>query len=127
MRAVLEGVALNLRWLLGPSEQFAGTTFDTIRVMGGGARIDLWCQIIADVLDRRLERVAEPLLGGLRGCGMYYGLAAGLVAPEDIRDLVPIDATFTPNSENRACYDELYAQFPKLHSNNKRFFTALNK
>lgn len=126
VRAVLEGVALNLRWLLGPSEQFAGTTFDTIRVMGGGARIDLWCQIIADVLDRRLERVAEPLLGGLRGCGMYYGLAAGLVKPEDIRDLVPIDATFTPNPDNRACYDELYAQFPKLHANNKRFFTALN-
>lgn len=126
-RAVLEGVALNLRWLLGTTEKFAGTRFDTIRMMGGGARVDLWCQILADVLDRRLERVAEPLLGGLRGCGIYFGLAAELVAPEDVRDLIPLDGTFEPNPDNQAIYNELFTQFTRLYSNNKSLFRALNR
>ena len=81
-RAVLEGVALNLRWLLGGAEKFAGTRFDPIRVLGGGARMDLWCQVLADVCDRTLERVAEPLVGGLRGCGLYVGLALGDVTAD---------------------------------------------
>ncbi len=126
-RAVLEGVALNLPWLLGPTEKFAGTRFDTIRLMGGGARIDLWCQILADVLNRRLERVAEPLLGGLRGCGIYFGLATGLVDPEHVRDLIPLDGTFTPNPENTIIYDELFPQFTGLYTNNKSFFRTLNR
>lgn len=125
-RAVLEGVAFNLKWLLAPSEKFAGRRFDTIRLMGGGGRIDLWCQIIADILDRRIERVAEPLLGGLRGGGIYFGLAAGLVDPEEVRGLVPIDGVFEPQPQNRATYDALFAQFPKLHHNNKKFFATLN-
>ncbi|HNA99583.1 MAG TPA: hypothetical protein PLC19_08925, partial [Marmoricola sp.] len=36
---------------------------------------------------------------GLRGCGIYFGLAAGLVDPEHVRDLIPLDGTFTPNPE----------------------------
>lgn len=125
-RAVLEGVALNLRWLLVGCERFVGHRFDPVRVTGGGARLDLWCQVLADVLDRRLERVADPLLGGLRGCGLYFGLAAGLVRPGELHDLVPVETTFAPDPATRATYDRLYAQFPRLHSRNRRFFSALN-
>jgi xylulokinase len=126
-RAVLEGVALNLRWLLGATEHFASTRFDSIRVMGGGARIDLWCQILADILERRLERVAEPLLGGLRGCGLYFGLAAELINPDEVRDLIPLDGVFEPNPDNQAIYAELFTQFTKLYSNNKSLFKTLNR
>jgi xylulokinase len=59
-RAVLEGVAHHLRWLLDGAERFTGGPLTPLRVLGGAARSDLWCQIVADVLDRTLERVEHP-------------------------------------------------------------------
>ncbi|MGH3562889.1 MAG: xylulokinase, partial [Mycobacterium sp.] len=70
VRAVLEGVAYNSRWLLGCVDRFTGgrgPTRSSIRIIGGGARSDLWCQIMADVCGRTLERVADPLNAQLRG------------------------------------------------------------
>lgn len=126
-RAVLEGVAFNLRWLLDAAENFAGRRFEPIRLLGGGARTDLWCQIVADVCDRTFERVAQPLITGLRGGGLMLGLALGEVSRDGLRSLVPVDGTFVPDPATRAVYDELYGQFPKLYSNNKKMFARLNR
>jgi xylulokinase len=125
-RAVLEGVAMNLRWLLEAAERFVGRRLDPIRLIGGGARIDTWCQILADVCDRSLERVADPLVGGLRGAGLYVGLALGEVAEEDVRDLVPVDRVFAPDPAHRVTYDRLFAEFPKLYARDRRMFARLN-
>jgi xylulokinase len=123
---VLEGVAMNLRWLLAAAERFVGRRLDPIRILGGGAQMDLWCQVLADVSDRTFERVADPLVGGLRGAGLTVGLALGQVARAEIHALVPIDRVFAPDPANRATYDRLFAEFPKLYSRNKRFFARLN-
>ena len=63
------------------ADHFAGRRLDPLRVVGGGAQSDLWCQIVADVCDRTVERVADPLLAGLRGAALAAGLALGDVAP----------------------------------------------
>jgi len=125
-RAVLEGVAFNLRWLLGAAEKFTGRRLDDIRLVGGGARGDLWCQILADVCDRRFERVADPLYAGLRGAALLHSLATGAVTAADVASLVPVDRIFEPDRAQRAVYDALFGQFPKLHSRNKKMFAALN-
>jgi xylulokinase len=125
-RAVLEGVAMNMRWLLAGAEHFAGRNFDDLRLIGGGARMDLWCQVMADVCDRRLHRVAHPLLSGLCGAGLTVGMARGDVAAQDLPSLVQVDRVFTPDPSTRATYDRLFAQFPKLYSRNKRMFAQLN-
>ena len=61
VRAVLEGVALNARWMLDGVERFVRRPLPELRFIGGGALSDLWCQIFADVLDRRILRVADPV------------------------------------------------------------------
>ena len=52
VRAVLEGVACNSRWLLTYVERFVGRRLEAVTAVGGGARSALWCQIHADVLGR---------------------------------------------------------------------------
>ncbi len=126
-RAVMEGVADNSRWLLESVDKFVGRRLDPIRIIGGGAQSDLWCQVMADVTDRRIERVAEPLHANLRGAALFAGLALDAVAPEEIRGLVDVDATFVPNPENRAVYDRLFAEFAKLYKANKAMFARLNR
>jgi xylulokinase len=115
VRAVLEGVALNSRWLLGAVERFAARRLDPLRIFGGGAASDLWCQIHADVLDRAIERVADPVNTNLRGATLLAALALGDVRRDDIRDLVPVERTFMPEPATRELYDRRFRELPRLY------------
>src|SRR5665647_3551052 len=77
IRAVLEGVAYNARWLLEATEKFAGRPLDGLRLLGGGATSDLWCQIHADVIGRPIHQVADPVNVNLRGAAWFAALHLG--------------------------------------------------
>lgn len=125
-RAVLEGVALNTRWLLEAADHFTGRRLGPLRIVGGGAQSELWCQVVADVCDRVVERAADPLLTGLRGVGLAAGVALGDIGYADVRALVPVDRTFEPVAAHREVYDRLFAEFPRLHKAQKGMFARLN-
>jgi xylulokinase len=127
VRAVLEGVAYNSRWLHQAVERFTHRRLDRLRIFGGGAQSDLWCQIYADILDCRIERVADPVHVNLRGAVLLAALALGTVRQDEIRGLVPIERVFSPNPQNRAIYDRLYAEFARLYKSQRRMFARLNR
>ena len=127
VRAVMEGVAYNNRWLHEAVERFAGRRLDPIRMIGGGALSDLWCQIHADAMNRTIERTAEPLHTNLRGAALIAAMALGAVREDEVRDLVPAAGTFTPAANNRAVYDRLYAEFPRLYQSQRKMFARLNR
>jgi xylulokinase len=126
VRSVLEGVAYNSRWLGEAVEHFVKRRLDPIRIFGGGATADLWCQIHADVMDRTIERVAEPVHANLRGAALLAGLALGAVSREDVRGLVAVDRVFEPNPGNRQAYDRFYNEFPGLYKVQRKMFARLN-
>jgi xylulokinase len=127
VRSVLEGVAYNDRWLHEAVERFTGQRLDRIRIFGGGASSDLWCQIHADVMDRTIERVAEPMMTNVRGAALLAGIALGAVRTDEVRALVEIDRAFHPDPANRAVHDRLYAEFPGLYKAQKAMFARLNR
>ena len=98
VRAVLEGVAANSAWLFSDVEHFAGVRLDDVRLLGGGAQSDLWCQIYADTLDRRVRRVHAPLLAQVRG---VTRLAQAALIGGDVREIARrvSDDLFEPNPE----------------------------
>lgn len=126
-RAVLEGVASNARWLHGYVEKFCKRRLDPVRIFGGGAVSDLWCQVHADVMDRTIERVADPKHTGLRGAALFAGMALGEVRLDEVRDLVPVERTFRPDPDGRAVHDRLAAELPKLYSSQRAMFRRLNR
>ena len=123
---MLEGVAYNSRWLGEAVERFAKRRLDPLRIFGGGAMSDLWCQIHADVMDRKIERVADPVHTNLRGAALFAGLALGAVSRDEVRDLVPVDRVFQPDPGTREAYDRLYAEFPGLYRAQRKMFARLN-
>ena len=125
-RAVLEGVAFNSLWLHEAVESFAGRHLDPIRIIGGGAQSDLWCQIHADVMDRTIERVALPLHANLRGAAVFAGIALGAVTSNEVGTLIGPERTFSPDPATRATYDQLYGEFPKLYKSQRSMFARLN-
>jgi xylulokinase len=127
VRAVLEGVAYNSRWLFEAVEEFAGRRLEPIRIIGGGAKSDLWCQIHADVLDRTVEQVADPIFANLRGAALFAGMALGAIEAEQVHSLVKVKATYSPHDQQRAVYDRLYAEFPGLFKSQKPMFHRLNR
>jgi xylulokinase len=127
VRAVMEGVAYNNHWLLGYVEKFVKHRLDPIRIVGGGAVSELWCQIHADVMDRTIEQVDDPLNAQLRGAAVLAGMALGLVDKGEVRDLVGVSRTFTPDSGNRQVYDRLSSELPKLYASQKKMFRRLNR
>lgn len=127
LRAVYEGVAYNSRWLLRYVEKFIRRRLDPINMIGGGANSNIWCQIHADILDRTVRQVKDPILANLRGAAFLASHALGYLNFDQIPDLVQIANTYTPNPKNRKIYDELFREFLNIYRCNKKIYGRLNK
>jgi xylulokinase len=115
IRAVLEGVALNLRWLLPYVERFAGRRFETIRAIGGGAQSALWCQILADVLNRPIAQVENPIGATLRGVALISAMSLGWLSPDEAASCVPIWQVFQPDATRARLYNARLREFRALY------------
>jgi xylulokinase len=127
VRAVLEGVAYNSRWLLQAVDKFTGRTLDPIRVIGGGARSALWCQIYADVLGRTIEQVADPVQCNARGAALVAALGLGFTTVDEIPKLVTVARRYEPIAAHRGVYDERFATFRAIYRATKGIYAGLHR
>jgi xylulokinase len=127
VRAVFEGVAYNSRWLLKYVEGLIGRRAEAINMVGGGAKSDVWCQIYADVLDRPIRQMKDPIEVNVRGAALLASAALGFIQYDDIASRVPVAKTYTPNSDHRKIYDELFNEFTAIYESNKKIFARLNR
>jgi xylulokinase len=126
IRAVLEGVAYNSRWLLGAVEGFTERRMSEIRMIGGGANSDIWCQIHADVTGRTIHQVKDPVQANVRGAAFLASAALGYLTFDEIPSRVQIAKTFQPNPHHREIYDELFKEFVNIYKRNKGIYARLN-
>jgi xylulokinase len=115
--SVLEGVAHAVRDVLESATQATGETMDEVRVSGGGARSDAWCQLKANVLGVNLVRPREietGLLGcaivGAVGLGLHPTLAAGAAA------MSKVDRVFAPQRAHTALFAHRAERYRHLKS-----------
>jgi xylulokinase len=127
IRAVFEGVAYNAKWLLGYVEKFIKRRMDSINMIGGGANSNVWCQIHADVFDRTVRQIKDPIQANLRGAAFLGAVSLGYLNFNDIPGLTEIANTYKPNPENRKIYDELFKAFLSIYKSNKRIYEKLNR
>jgi len=124
---VFEGVAYNSRWLLGYVEKFVKRRLDPINIVGGGANSNVWCQIHADVLDRTVRQVKDPIHANVRGTGLLASVALGYLTFDDISQRTQIAGHYKPNPNNRQVYDELFREFVNIYKANRRMYGRLNR
>src|SRR5205807_4477312 len=115
VRAVLEGVAFGLRDSLDLVGEL-GARPGVGRVSGGGARSELWLQIVASALELPLQRVAVDE-GAAFGAAILGGVAAGVwpdvqaavaatVRPGE--EVEPVAEWVSVYGEARERFNELY-------------------
>lgn len=124
-RAVLEGVALNTRWLLEAVERFTRRRLDPIRVVGGGANSALWCQLHADILEREVHQVAQPVLANARGAAFLALVGLGHSTVEELADKVPIVGRFAPRRDTAEIYHRAYQAHRALWRSSVKLHPAL--
>jgi len=114
LRALYEGVVYGH---LSQIENLlaAGARVDSVRLIGGGARSQLWAQMFADVLDLPLE-VPQGSEIGARGAALCAGIGIGVYA--DYADAatraVTIERMHAPDPAATARYRAAYAEYQRL-------------
>ncbi len=110
-RAVMEGVCLTL---LQCSQLMRPGRPQRVRVTGGGAKSDLWLQMVADVFESPVE-VLEADEGPAFGAALLAGVASGVWATleEAVGQTVRVQRTVEPSHQN---YDEFKARHARIQS-----------
>ncbi len=117
LRAAVEGVAHNLRWLLRPVEAFTGNRVDEIAVVGGAARSGAWCQVLADVLDRPVLALASPDVAIARATALLALERAGAWSRADLDREPSGGATrYEPDPANRSLFAGRHEQFEAAYA-----------
>ncbi|MCP4677430.1 MAG: xylulose kinase, partial [Deltaproteobacteria bacterium] len=99
---------------------------DPLRICGGGAQSDVWCQIFSDVLGRTIKRVENPRQANARGAAFIASVGMGDIEFEDIPGLVKTEKTFHPNNDNQEIYEKLYKEFRYIYKQSKNMYQRLN-
>jgi xylulokinase len=115
VRAVLEGVAYGLRDSLELLREL-GVDARVGRASGGGARGELWLEIVASVLGLPLELTAVEE-GAAYGAALLAGVRAGTWADVDeaVAACVRVRRTIEPVAGWQAAYADGYGRFRTLY------------
>ena len=126
LRAVMEGVAYNIKWAYIYFSKITGSN-NQLNIVGGGALFDVWCQIMADVLNVKIRRMRDPGDACLRGAATIA--AVGLDIYKDFAEAVAhyqVDKIFVPNESSVKVYDKLFRIFREFYGKNRKIFGMLN-
>jgi xylulokinase len=126
-RAVLESVAFAVRDVCEVIEEL-GAEIAEVRVAGGATQSNVWNQIKADVLGRRVlvpEISESSLLGSAIiaawGTGHFSNLA------EAVESMVKFRSALEPDPEKHAAYSQLFALYRSLYVHLKDDFATLSE
>ncbi len=120
--AVLEGVAFGLRDSLEVARSL-GIRIDSSRICGGGAKSPLWRQIIAAVMNVKLEIIESEegpgygaaILAAV-GCGTFESVESACEKLVKVIDMVEPDPVLVQK------YEEKYQKFKQLYPIMKNWF-----
>lgn len=120
--AVLEGVAFGLRDSLEVARSL-GIRIDSSRICGGGAKSPLWRQIIAAVMNVKLE-IIESEEGPGYGAAILAAVGCGTFESVEraCEKLVKVIDTVKPDPELVQKYEEKYQKFKQLYPIMKNWF-----
>ena len=119
----MEGVAFELRLHLERLEAATGQSVDHVRAVGGGARSDLWVQIVSDVTGRPVRVCAAGEVSAAGAAMLAHAHLAG--EPAGGVALDPPGRDVVPDPEAAASYDPLFAAYRGLYPALRETFAAL--
>ena len=125
-RALLESIAFEQRLLTEGAEAATKEPITRMIALGGGSRSRVWCQIIADVLQRTVQVVREYESTCL-GAGVLAAAAVG-IHPSVAAAAAAMSGTgqsFDPQPATVDVYDDLYRVYKDIYPSLRELFGRL--
>jgi len=111
VRAVLEGITMNLRVILDAFTT-QGAQINDMRVIGGGARGRFWNQMMADIYGIPVHRLTILQEATSMGAAVAGGIGVGLYPDFSISETMnEIAETFEPDPRSQSVYERVYPIF----------------
>jgi xylulokinase len=131
-RAVMEGVAFNIRWGMQYVEKLSAKksrpSTDDIRLIGGGSKSRIWCRIFADVLQKPVVQMMNPQMASAQGAAAIAMVSLGIYRDfGDIGRMLKKGERFVPDPGNKERYDTLFGHYKALYKNNRKEFSRINR
>jgi xylulokinase len=115
IRAMLEGICIEIRWILESAERL-GTKIEEVRIWGGAAKSAFWNQISADVYG---VPAAKPAVSdaGLVGAAICAGIGAGIFADarQGAEAMVRVVERYEPDLAVTQRYQELFEIYKQAY------------
>ncbi|RLC24931.1 MAG: hypothetical protein DRH21_04730 [Deltaproteobacteria bacterium] len=128
VRALSEGIAYNLRWIIENFEKDFGFRIPNLKVTGGGSQNDHWMQIIADITQRKIEATDRPKMAGAIGAAVIAFVGSGIYPGfEKVKDLVKVRKVFEPNPDHKDIYHEMFENYKDLYHSLKKTYRKANE
>ncbi|MEW6128414.1 MAG: xylulokinase [Acidobacteriota bacterium] len=126
-RAVMEGVGFGLLDSFSLIKNAGLESIEQVRVSGGGAKSQLWQQILADLFGVELVKV-NTTEGAAYGAALLAGVGSGFWADIQIAcsETIKIIGKTEPNRKNETVYRELYGLYKNLYPILKPTFDGLS-
>jgi xylulokinase len=127
VKAMLEGIGYNLKWILGNYEKDFGFRVDTLRAIGGGSVNNKWMQGIANITGKKIETITEPKMAGAIGASACAFVGSGMF--EDfsrVSELIQVDKVFYPDPEKQEVFNELFRTYKDLYFSLKQTYKNIN-
>ncbi len=114
LRAVLEGITLNLEIILSILRQHVD--IDTITVIGGGAKGKVWRQMMADIYNAKILKPNYLEEATSMGAAVLGGIGVGAFDDFDvISRFIEIESTHTPDAATVERYQKIKPIFDRCY------------
>lgn len=114
--AVMEGLCFGFREL---AEKMGVqlSRFESIKVLGGGSQSDAWMQTMANVMNRKVEKMAG-MTGPAFGIALLAAYHSGSIAtPEQISEgTIKIERCFEPETDKVERCEKKYQKYLRIYS-----------
>ncbi len=127
VRALGEGIAYNLRWIIENFEKDFGFKISSLRITGGGSQNNQWMQSFADIIRHPVYTTSQPKMAGAIGASVCAFVGAGIFQGfDEVKKFVQTEKTFIPDKENEQIYNELFASYKQIYKKLKGEYKRIN-
>jgi len=127
VKALLEGVAFNLKWIFENYKRDFGFVPEKIRAIGGGSVNDQWMQGIADITCIQVETTNQPVMAGALGAASCAFVGSGIFSDfQQVNQFIRVQKTFSPDPGKAEQYDQLFQSYKLVYKGLKKAYIRAN-
>ena len=127
VKALLEGVGFNLRWIFSNYDKDFGFKPQKIRAIGGGSVNGDWMQGIANITGKVVETTNQPTMAGALGAASCAFVGSGIMDSfHDISEFVKVRESYHPDESLSGLYEELFLSYQDVYHGLRKAYIKAN-